>query len=153
MKYLKRFNESEDNFLDNLMDFCKDYLSYLIDEGFVIKKYIENDEYIILRIYKIKKYADRNRSYDTTYNFTWNSVKDSFIPFFKVLDDNYTLQLKPHNGIRSEYLSRLEENKVIFNRVSYTKVFGNTANILGDIFSKSFKKADLDSIEICVLKK
>ena len=151
--YLKRFNESN-IFSEELISFCNNYLASIIDDGFIIKKYSENNDYVILRLIKIKKYADRNRRYDTTSDFKWNSIKDSFIPFFKVLDDNYRLSLKEYTNYHGPKVDShwLENNKVIFYKNSGLKVFGNNINIMNDIFSKSFKKSDLVAIDICVVK-
>lgn len=152
MRYLKLFRESTGmTDVEELIDFCETYLAYLIDEGFKVKVYIKTDNYCVLRIFKIKSYADNvNRAYDTTYKFSWNSVKDYFIPFFKILDKKYELYLQPHNNIRKDDLHKLKDNKVIFYKSNGEKVFGNNNNILNDIFSKNFKKTGLDSIEFCV---
>jgi hypothetical protein len=37
MIYLRRFNESLENYLDQLKDFCESNLVYLLDEGFQLK--------------------------------------------------------------------------------------------------------------------
>lgn len=151
MKYLKLFRESKNTNINELVDFCETYLAYLIDEGFKVRVYIKTDDYCILRITKIKSYADNiNKAYDTHSKFSWNSIKDYFIPFFKILDKNYELCLKTHNATRKDDLSKLENNKVIFYRSSGEHIFGNNNNILNDIFSKNFKKSDLDCVEFCV---
>ena len=152
MKYLKLFKESfTGNSVEELKDFCETHLAYLIDDGFKVKVYKNTDNYCVLIIYKIKSYADNiNRAYDTTYKFSWNSVKDYFIPFFNQLDKNYEVYLEPYNGIRNVDLPKLKNNKVIFYRSTGERVFGNNNNILNDIFSKNFKKSNLDGIEFCV---
>ncbi len=79
MKHLRKFNEAsvEWTFDADLKSFCDTYLSYLIDEGFEvsIRPWDAN--------YKISIY---NYS-----SFSWNDIKDNFIPFYEVLKNEYNL--------------------------------------------------------------
>jgi hypothetical protein len=92
MRYLKLFNE---NYFDSLAfkireeveDFCKDYLAYLLDENFELE---------------VTKYTDTSRDLNTIKigirrepekfgTFKWDEVKDQVIPFLQVLKERYTL--------------------------------------------------------------
>jgi hypothetical protein len=72
---------------EELEDFCDTYLSYLTDEGF----YIDYEEfysghYTNVTIRHLKR-DDSKYSYD----FSWNEVKDRFIPFLQMLSKQYKL--------------------------------------------------------------
>jgi hypothetical protein len=82
MKYIKLF---EDLFEDELQDFCDTYLAYLKDDGFNV--YINSagwtdgqGEITILR---------RNEDGFTLDEFSWDEVKDHFIPFLQMLYKEY----------------------------------------------------------------
>lgn len=96
MKYLKRIFESLDK--NELLDFCETNLAYLLDEGFEI---IINDSFATnYRFYQIiiEESNEKSRLGLTNPNlsviktpFSWNRIKDSFIPFMYLLDKNYNL--------------------------------------------------------------
>ena len=91
MRYLKRFNESVD--LENdLRDFCEMNLAYLLD----------NDDFRLSVIWQ--GHGNMGRAEDC-YNinlcklddssasagFTWNEVKDYYIPFLHMLNNEYKI--------------------------------------------------------------
>lgn len=81
MKYLKKFNESKENFdYDGLEEFCYENLMSLVDEGFdvYISGWEEN-----YKIYFMKK--------DHHSFFHWNDISDDFIPFYEALKSKYKL--------------------------------------------------------------
>lgn len=89
MRYLKTF-ESVD--LENdLKDFCETYLAYLLDGDFELsviwqgRGYMgpEKDCYNI-NLCKLDDYSSAT-------GFTWNEVKDSYIPFLHMLDKQYEI--------------------------------------------------------------
>jgi len=72
---------------EELEDFCDTHLAYLTDEGF----YIDYEEfysghYTNVTIRHLKR-DDSKYSYD----FSWNEVKDRFIPFLQMLSKEYKL--------------------------------------------------------------
>jgi hypothetical protein len=91
MKYIKLF---EDLFEDNLQDFCDNYLAYLKDEGFNV--YINS---------AVSMYGWKNGEITISYpsgsynpfrninfmldDFSWDVVKDHFIPFLQMLYKEY----------------------------------------------------------------
>jgi hypothetical protein len=81
MRYLKKYNESND--LENLQDFCEMSLVYLLDDGFeVTTKYITNRDVYCIKITNI----------DTPLRlFKWDSIKNYFIPFMKMINNNYQI--------------------------------------------------------------
>jgi hypothetical protein len=99
MKYLKRIFESLDK--NELLDFCETNLVYLLDEGFEIivndhfsKRSEGNPFYQII----IEESNEESRLGLTNPNisvvktpFSWNKIKDYFIPFMDLLDKNYKL--------------------------------------------------------------
>lgn len=94
MKYIKSFNESksrrysfsatpEEGELDELRDFCETHLAYLVDEDFVVE--VSND-------YTHKNFHISILKEGSKYKgFTWEEVKDYFIPFLTHLSRNYSI--------------------------------------------------------------
>ena len=81
MKHLKRYNESlTPDGIDDLKDFCEMNLVYLMDEDFIV---------------------DIDSRFGTTGNvsfdlkresgFTWDEIKDHFIPFLQRLSNRYII--------------------------------------------------------------
>jgi hypothetical protein len=81
MIYLKKFNESQGDFKEQLRDFCETHLAYLLDEGFEVVL-IDLDETYDCEI-TIKRGDKRT--------FTWNEVKDHIVPFIIHLNKEYEL--------------------------------------------------------------
>ena len=137
MIHLKNFKEGFGQNLDEqeLREFCEMYLAFLMDDGFEvdISKIRENSitDYWRVKIYRLIKIGHINK-YD---KFSWNSVKDKFIPFFKMLNNNYII--KTNYGYQ-----------VKFQSINGTAIWAADDNILNDDFSKNFKKSPLYYIEI-----
>lgn len=96
MKYLRRiFEEVNRDEYEELKDFCEMYLAYLLDEGdwridiaMRTSVYPNTGYYDCMIWRRYETNADGSNSYP---NATWDDVSDHFIPFFKVLIDNYEL--------------------------------------------------------------
>ena len=98
MKHLKKFsaihslleqsNESLNK--EELQDFCDTYLAYLLDEGYSIEaSEIGFDEYVlVLRNENRPTYVPID---SPELLFTWEEVKDQFIPFLHMLSKQYTI--------------------------------------------------------------
>jgi len=86
MKHLRKFNESLNK--EELQDFCDTYLAYLLDEGYSIEV-SGSDEYVLVL-------RNENRPTNVPMDspellFTWEEVKDQFIPFLHMLSKQYTI--------------------------------------------------------------
>ena len=88
MKYLKTF-ESIDLEKD-LRDFCETYLAYLLDGDFQLDVIWMGHDYMVhpedcytINLIKLNDYGATG--------FTWNEVKDSYIPFLHMLDKQYQI--------------------------------------------------------------
>lgn len=84
MKHLKRFNESVDMEAE-LKSFTEDCLAYLMDEGLNVE--VEKS---------VEIHAFRQEGYDislfnSTREFTWNQIKDYYIPFIQLLSNRYEI--------------------------------------------------------------
>lgn len=98
MIYLRKFNESLENYLDQLKDFCESNLVYLLDEGFQLK--YETQVMHFPEIKTIKQDGDaginvkiicpnyRNSKLPNTH---WSDIKDYIIPFLQRLCNEYQL--------------------------------------------------------------
>jgi hypothetical protein len=81
MRYLKRFNESQGDFKEQLRDFCETHLAYLLDEGFEVNLTDLDESYdcdIVIQ------QQDRR-------TFTWDEVKNYITPFIIHLNREYEL--------------------------------------------------------------
>jgi hypothetical protein len=88
MRYLKTF-ESVD--LENdLKDFCETYLAYLLDEDFQLDVIWMGHDYIVIKSDCYTINLIKLNDYGAT-GFTWNEVKDSYIPFLHMLDKQYEI--------------------------------------------------------------
>jgi len=84
MKHLKRYNESLDH--DELEDFVESCLAYLLDEGFhvFIPKGLSGDSTAIWLAISHQYSAN-------TSSFTWDQIKDHYIPLLKLLSNRYDI--------------------------------------------------------------
>jgi hypothetical protein len=85
MKHLKPFNESKENFVEELKDFCETNLAYLLDEGGKVEVHtFESDTLLQINIT----------------NSTWSNIKDHMIPFLTRLKNNYQIEERPSSGFK-----------------------------------------------------
>lgn len=98
MKHLKKFSaihslleqSNEGLNKEELQDFCDTYLAYLLDEGYSIEaSEIGFGEYVLVL-------RNENRPTNVPIDspellFTWEEVKDQFIPFLHMLSKQYTI--------------------------------------------------------------
>ena len=88
MRYLKSFNEGFKDVEEKkrqLQDYCDGYLAYLYDEGFRVNITDFKGYGMYLEIMIIKK-VDTNRI-----KFSFDEVKDYFISFYQMLQQDYDL--------------------------------------------------------------
>ena len=82
MKYIKKFNESENKIhqwkVDEIKKFCNENLAYLIDSGFNMR-YFEYPEWLSVTLHKNGKL------------FKWEEVVDDVVPFLQVINTKYGL--------------------------------------------------------------
>jgi len=85
MRYLNKFNEAIEP--DEIKDFCEMYLAYLLDDGYALA-FWENGR--VTQIDFVKPKTDvEHIAVDW---MDWDQIKDSFIPFLKVLDKQYDIK-------------------------------------------------------------
>lgn len=102
MKYLRKFNESEDYSLEKeetneLKDFCSTHLAYLLDDGFEL--YIENTSYYISD--DVYTYINLSKS-GNTFNLS-KDIKNILIPFLIILSEQYSVD--------DEYILRYSDSE------------------------------------------
>lgn len=94
MKYLVKFNEDLVN-REELKDFCEMYLAYLVDDNIKISIVQNNILYknkgitrepICINVNGFMSYENNQAIYKT-----WGEVKDQFIPFIQMLNNNYNI--------------------------------------------------------------
>jgi len=103
MRYLKTFENLNyfSSGVNEIETFIKNNLAYILDEGFTYKvnfkfyggrmnrktKELLPLEYYIVKIDKIEQKGNNRRQLF----FKWENIKDDFIPFLELLNENYTL--------------------------------------------------------------
>lgn len=80
-----------DNKKQELIDFCNNNLAYLIDEGYsIVVKELHSGIYPFTRVYYNICITCSDSEIDGQKSlFYWKTIKDDFIPFFELLDNNY----------------------------------------------------------------
>ena len=86
MRYLKKFNEdlTQDE-IKELEEFCESCLAYLLDEGFEIDYEKGTGDFHWIDLWGS---LDEN---ENPISYTWDQVKDYYIPFLKLLTARYKL--------------------------------------------------------------
>ena len=79
MKYLKLFNETVENFKEELQEFCELNLAYLLDDGTEIQIMFEGYE----DLHQIRILLDEAKP--------WDDIKDHMIPFLTRLQNKYEI--------------------------------------------------------------
>lgn len=114
MKYIRKFNETciyKTPFKD-VIQFCKNCLAYIIDEGFDVKvesSKIDKSHKVIILIGK-----DFKREYWSTWStdkkFNYSDIKDDFIPFLEELVRVYEIEMDiPKETL--DYYNRFPKSK------------------------------------------
>ena len=125
MKYLKGIFESSDS-KEDIKDFVEGCFAYLLDDGFgiqvrelayiggtgAIKRSFSNERMIYL--------------YKNDDGFTWDEVKDYYIPFIKILNNKYKL------GVLRTVSFKYNQGMDIF---SYKQIVEDDLFIASDISS------------------
>lgn len=141
MRYLKKFNEAIEP--DEIKDFCEMYLAYLLDDGYTLSF---NESGRVTQIDFLKPKTDvEHISVDW---MNWDEIKDSFIPFLKVLDKQYDIKDNLiFFQIRAAAQVKMSFQDVIDDKVKQ-KVFGVTKGYK----NHSYESATvISSIRIVVL--
>ena len=100
MRYLKRFNEAISQ--EDIKDFCEQYLAYLLDDGYDLA-FRESGRITQVDFVKPKENPLHGRwspgfggpvDWMDIINepMDWDHIKDSFIPFLKMLDKEYDVK-------------------------------------------------------------
>ena len=108
MKYLKEFsmhskksNESlrdgwfppaPSSFREEVQEFCENCLAYLIDEDFCIQTNIWGLDPVSISFVLIRRFAGEVEPI----LFSWNDVKDYYIPFLQMLQRKYNVINSPN---------------------------------------------------------
>jgi hypothetical protein len=145
MKYLRRiFEEVNRDEYEQLKDFCEMYLAYLLDDGdwhiditMRTSVYPNTGYYDCMIWRRLETQADGSHSYP---NSTWDDISDRFIPFFKVLTDNYELvptqywyAVPATNGLPSSVSRSIRDGSLVNNLVDFSGANVPKERILGDL--------------------
>ena len=90
MIYLKRYNESfraPSSFREEIQEFCENCLAYLIDDDFSIKTNLYGLDPVSVSFVLIRRFSGE----DEPISFSWDDVKDYYIPFLQMLQRKYNV--------------------------------------------------------------
>ena len=90
MIYLKDFNESfraPSSFREEIQEFCENCLAYLIDEDFRIQTNLWDLDPVSVSFILIRRFDSQIEPI----SFSWDDVKDYYIPFLQMLQRKYNL--------------------------------------------------------------
>lgn len=152
MRYIKKFNESNIDTLDELKDFCESNLAFLLDEEYIINyhsyNYTKNGTIINTIPIEIVN-INRNAELLIQSALYWDDMKDYIIPFLKRLSNNYTLNSfgepswsnknlinndQIYIGIR--YIDQsISVPQIILREFSYNNIINDKVNIDDKIYS------------------
>jgi hypothetical protein len=136
MRYLKRYNESSEeriNFnsflsrLDDLKAICDGQLATLYDEGFSLDYQVTRTTYPkggLMKAVSPCLYIQLDN--DETKVFTWDQVKDSFIPLLQLLSRRY--EFLPYFDTRTSQLKMRQEARekiMLSTQVCFQKGYNN----------------------------
>ena len=105
MKHLKRFNEGlSSNEFNELKEFSENCFAYLLDEGFELElvdrngresndpSFDEDAEYFWVDLYgPVITQPDSYGAVPVDSSYSWDQIKDYYIPFLKLVQKRYTL--------------------------------------------------------------
>jgi len=105
MKHLRKFNEGlSSNEFNELKEFCENCFAYLLDEGFELElvdrngresndpSFDEDAEYFWVDLYgPVITQPDIYGAVPNDSSYSWNQIKDYYIPFLKLVQKRYTL--------------------------------------------------------------
>lgn len=135
MRYLKSFNEGTIFFpkdLNELQYFCETYLAYLIDEGFGIRvRHGSRKSRARIEFYK------EDHIYPVP--FSWDDVKDHYIPFYQMLSKEYEIDTTP---------SRITNGEVEYKECSVKFDYRKPAKQLWETEAKWFTEEEIVNDEV-----
>lgn len=108
MRYLKEFNESfraPSSFREEIQEFCENRLAYLIDEDFRIQTNLWDLDPVSVSFILIRRFDSQIEPI----SFSWEDVKDYYIPFLQMLQRKYNVI----NTSKSPNITNSEVNVVI----------------------------------------
>ena len=107
MKHLKRFNEGlSSNEFSELKEFSENCFAYLLDEGFEVKfsdrlgndeddsSFLVDSDYFWVDLYGSQDDESNWNLFRDSINYSWDEVKDYYIPFIKLINNKYKLVSK-----------------------------------------------------------
>lgn len=142
MRYIKHFRITESSnqqYIDEVKDLADSSLVYLLDEGFKLEYFNPNMLYEVT--IKLSKPDDN-------FGFTWNDIKDYYIPFLQRLVNNY-VDISAQVYFKSDNLRHLNIYKTRNCRIAI-KTFLDDYSHVNQHWWLKFSDTELDSIIIKV---
>ncbi len=114
MKYLKKFNESNSNKVEDVKKFCNENLAYLIDAGFYLM-YSTSSSFIDKQKGILPKQCSISLHKHSGF-MKWDEIVDDFVPFLQILNNKYELVKLEPTSKRDKYSKKCS---FIFNDYNY----------------------------------
>jgi hypothetical protein len=137
MRHLEVFESFTDDRFNLLEDFCRDSLSYLIDDGYVftIEKLTTPRSIRMMGSTSPKK-SGILRLYQKDRNFKWDEIESDFTPFLELLNSKYLI-LKWYGGEGEPEIS--VESTSVTEQFSVEDVINGKCHINGNIIDVKIK--------------
>jgi hypothetical protein len=149
MKYLRRFNEGlSSNEYDELKEFCENCLAYLLDDGFEVKfsdrlgndendsSFLVDSDYFWVDLYGSQDDESNWNLFRDSINYSWDEVKDYYIPFIKLINNKYKLVSKKIYfkiaDVENEF-HNFSIEEVINDRISFDEIVTISVEIGGKL--------------------
>lgn len=146
MRYLKKFNETLTSNVDELREYSESYLAYLLDDGFELNFSTAGDySNTTIQFTKTSSFVGK---------FNWNDIKDIFIPYMTILNDNYDIRENLEfdlYGENSFNIFFINKNDILNDNIENV-----TEDILGEIINDfipdktNLSECDILSIEFTI---
>jgi hypothetical protein len=139
MRYLEVFESFTDDRFDFLEDFCRDSLSYLTDEGYVITiERTTTPRSVRMMGSSVGRKSCIFRLYHKDRNFKWDEIESDFTPFLELLNGKY--QILKWYGSEGEPEISVESTSVT-EQFNVEKVINGERFINGNIIDIKIKIA------------
>jgi hypothetical protein len=123
MKYLKKFNESTEEYTDveKIQLLCLDHLSYLIDDGMMFRVYKEDSNN------GLSLFLEKGNGV----GMLWDDISSDFIPFLHILTNIYSI----HKD-KVRFLTYLPNSRAIRNDFDVNDILDDSIVIKEQFISK-----------------
>lgn len=152
MKYIKRFDERIDfNYLEELKEFCNNYLSYLLDESYTLRFHRRHDAPLMTKPTDDMWYTELSICINDDHDIyksnrqskDWNILESYIIPFIQVLSNEYQLHYFTGPGyVKEKSIIKLESGSYESNCYTLNDIVSDDADFPKKVHTITIKIGD-----------